>query len=113
MRCLWPSLGSTVASACYWGKDEAAKQPILAIALGLTLWPAAIITATVGTPIVLVDGVVQKLYDNLLECLIGEQIERGAAKVYYARRLSFVCAKLVLHQTSRVASCQINDVAGL
>mmetsp|Transcript_31763 Transcript_31763/g.48716 ORF Transcript_31763/g.48716 Transcript_31763/m.48716 type:complete len:437 (-) Transcript_31763:94-1404(-) len=113
VRCLWPPLGPSVSSACEWGKEEAAKRPILAIALGLTLWPAVIITATIGTPVVLMDGALQHAYGNFAEGPLGEQLERGAAEAYHAGKLSLVCGKLVLRQTSRVVSRQIRRRGGM
>jgi len=113
IRCLWPPLGPSVASTCQWGKEEAAKRPILAVALGLALWPAAIVTALMGTPVVLVDGALQNAYANFSDGSLGEQLERGAAEVYHAGRLSFICGKLVLKQTSRVMSRQIKRHGGV
>jgi len=64
LRVLWPPLGPAVASACDWGKDTASQQPLLAVALGMTMWPVAVITAFVGTPLVLADGFLQDMYSN-------------------------------------------------
>ena len=109
----WPPLGPAVVSAANWGKDEAAKKPILAAALGLTLWPVAITTALIGTPIVLADYVMQQVYDSLSDGPIIQSVERGAAQVYHAGRLSFLCSGLVLKQTLRVASRQVKRHGGV
>ncbi|KAI2503428.1 hypothetical protein MHU86_11057 [Fragilaria crotonensis] len=112
VRVCWPPLGPAVVAAAHWGKEEAAKKPILAAALGLTLWPVAMITALIGTPIVLADCVMQHVYDSLSNGPIVQSVERGAAQVYHAGRLSFLCSGLVVKQTLRVASRQVKRHGG-
>jgi hypothetical protein len=112
VRVLWPPLGSAVKSACQWGKDEAEKKPMLAVALGLTLWPCAIVTAIVGAPLVLADGLLQNAYDSFSDGPLVENLERGAAQLYHAGRLSLLCGGLMCRQTLRVASRQIDRRGG-
>jgi hypothetical protein len=113
VRVLWPPLGPGVASACNWGKEAAAKQPFLAVALGLTLWPAAIITTMVGGPLVLADGFAQDLYNNFQDGPIIQGIERSAAQLYHTCRLNVLVGKLVGRQTFRVASRQVKRRGGV
>lgn len=113
LRVLWPPLGPAVASACDWGKEAAGKQPFLAVALGLTLWPAAVITALVGAPLVLADGFVQDMYKNFQDGPIIQGIERSAAQLYHTGRLNILVCKLVGRQTFRVASRQIKRRGGV
>lgn len=113
VRAFWPPLGPAVVAAAHWGREEAAKKPILAVALGLTLWPVAVITAMIGTPIVLADCVMQHMYDSLSGGPIVQTMERGAAQVYHAGRLSFLCSGLVIKQSLRVASRQVKRHGGV
>jgi hypothetical protein len=113
LRVLWPPLGPGVASACNWGKEAATKNPFLAVALGLTLWPAAVITTMVGGPLVLADGFAQDLYNNFQDGPIIQGIERSAAQLYHTGRLNFLVAKLVGRQTFRVASRQLKRRGGV
>lgn len=112
VRVLWPPLGPAVNSACQWGKEEAEKKPLLAVALGLTLWPAAIATTFMAAPLVLADGFLQKTYDSFSDKPFVENLERGAAELYAAGRLCFLCGGLVTRQTLRVASRQIERRGG-
>jgi hypothetical protein len=114
VRALWPPLGPAAAGAAQWGKENATKKPLLAIALGLTLWPAAIMTALIGTPLVLADGLVQHAYNSLSDSdmPLVATLERGAAQVYQAGKLSFLCSGLVVRQTLRVASRQVKRHGG-
>lgn len=113
LRVLWPPLGPVVASACNWGKEAAAKQPFLAVALGLTLWPAAAITTMIGGPLVLADGFAQDLYNNFQDGPIIQGIERSAAQLYHTGRLNILVCKLVGRQTFRVASRQVKRRGGV
>lgn len=110
VRALWPPLGPAVVSAAHWGKEEAAKKPLLAIALGLTLWPAAIITTLIGTPIVLADSVVQHVYNSFSGGPIIQTVERGAAQIFHAGRLSILSTRLVI---GRVVSRQVKRHGGV
>ena len=112
VRAFWPPLGPAVVSAANWGREEAAKKPILAVALGLTLWPVAV-TAMVGTPIIVADCVMQHMYNALSSGPIGQTVECGAAQVYHAGRLSFLCSGLFIKQSLRVASRQVKRHGGV
>lgn len=112
MRALWPPLGPAVNNACQWTKEEAAKKPLLAVALGLTLWPMAIPAVLVGAPLVLADDFLQKTYDSFSDHGLVENLERGAAELYTAGRLCLVFGGLMTRQTLRVASRQIERQGG-
>ena len=115
LRVLWPPLGPAVAKALSWGKDAASQQPFLAVALGMTLWPAAVMTAIVGTPVVLVDGLLQDLYNNLhndnVPLVVG--LERGAAQAYHTSRLALVSGKLVGRHSLKVLQRQVDRRGGV
>jgi hypothetical protein len=113
MRALWPPLGPAVGQALSWGKGEAKKRPLLAVALGITLWPAAICTAFVGTPIVLADGLVQHVYQNCQDKPLVQGLEIGVAQLYQTGRLTLLCGKLVGKQTLRVISHQVEEHGGV
>eukprot|EP00529_Nitzschia_sp_RCC80_P012560 CAMPEP_0113447986 /NCGR_PEP_ID=MMETSP0014_2-20120614/4526_1 /TAXON_ID=2857 /ORGANISM="Nitzschia sp." /LENGTH=581 /DNA_ID=CAMNT_0000339169 /DNA_START=94 /DNA_END=1839 /DNA_ORIENTATION=+ /assembly_acc=CAM_ASM_000159 len=113
VRCLWPPVGPHVSNIMDWTKDEAGKHPILAVALGLTLWPVAITTAVVGTSAVLIDGAVQDIYNHFSDGPLLRNLEQGAAQLYQTGRLGFVTSKLVTRQTARVVSRQIERQGGV
>jgi hypothetical protein len=113
IRALWPPLGPAVGEVLSWGKDEAVKRPLLAVALGITLWPVAVCTAFVGTPIVLADGMVQQVYQNCQEKPLVQGLEIGVAQLYQTGRLTLLCGKLVGKQTLRVISHQVKEHGGV
>ena len=113
MRVLWPPLGPAVASAASWGADAASNNPILSVALGLALWPAAIVAAFIGAPLVAVDHAVQSTYDANKDSSVIEAAERGAANLYQVGKLYYLCSKLVIKQGIRVGGRQIERRGGL
>ena len=114
VRCLWPPLGPQVSKMMDWTKEEViGKHPILAVALGLTLWPVAVTTAIVGTSAVVVDNAVQDLYNHFSDGPVVRNLEQGAAQLYQTGRLGYVTGKLVTRQTVRVVSRQIERHGGI
>ena len=113
MRVLWPPLGPAVESAASWGADAASNNPILSVALGLALWPAAIVAAFIGAPLVAVDHAVQSTYDANKNSSVIETAERGAANLYQVGKLYYLCGKLVVKQSIRVGGRQIERRGGL
>ncbi|GKY99927.1 hypothetical protein MPSEU_000946300 [Mayamaea pseudoterrestris] len=113
LRVLWPPLGPKVASTLEWSKEAATQTPLLAVALGLTLWPWAVVTAAVATPVVLLDNFVQEVYGNFQNGPVLLGVERTAAQIYQTSRLSFLCSKLMVRQTLRVATRQVNRHGGV
>ena len=113
MKVLWPPLGPEVAKACDWGKDEAMKRPLLTAALGITLWPVALTTLFIGTPVVVFDSVLQRLYDNFQDTPIVQGIEMSAAQAFQTGKLAFVCGKLTAKQSWRLAQRQLNRHGGV
>jgi hypothetical protein len=113
LRVLWPPLGPAVANACQWGQHAAAEKPLLAVSLGIVLWPAAVVTALVGAPIVLLDGMLQNLYKNFEQAPVVEGVERTAAQLYQTGRLSLLCGRLVARQALRVAQRQVDRRGGV
>jgi len=113
MRVLWPPLGPAVASVASWGADAATNNPILSVALGLALWPAVIVGAFIGAPLVAVDHAVQSTYDANKDSSVIEAAERGAANLYQVGKLYYLCGKLVVKQGIRVGGRQIERRGGL
>jgi len=113
VRVLWPPLGPAVASAGKWGADAASKNPVLSVALAMALWPAALVAAFVGAPLVAVDHAIQKSYDANKDSSIVEAAERGAANLYQVGKLYYLCTKLVVKQSIRVGGRQIERRGGL
>ena len=113
LRVLWPPLGPAVSSALQWGQETATKQPVLAVALGLTLWPAAIGTAIFAGSLVLFDGVVQDIYSKFQNGPIISNLEQGAAQLVQVGKVTFLCSKLVGKQTLKVASRQVERHGGV
>lgn len=113
LRVLWPRLGPEVSRFLDWGKDAATKRPILAVALGLTLWPAAIVTAALGGSLVLADQALQDVYQKYQEGPIISTLEQGAAQVYQASKLSFLLSTVVCKQTLRVVERQVRRHGGV
>ena len=113
LRVLWPPLGPQVQKACQWGQQAATDQPLLAIALGFTLWPAAILSAMIGAPFLIADKVLQDVYNHFQQGPLLQSMERGAAQLYQTGRLALVSGKLVTRQTWRIAQRQVNRHGGL
>lgn len=113
LRVLWPPLGPALSSACAWGQDEATKQPLLAVALGITLWPAAVITTFVGTPLVLADALAQHSYNSFEDGPIVSNVEKAAAQAFQAGKLSLLCGKLAVRQSLRVVHRQVDRNGGI
>ena len=113
VRVLWPPLGPAVASACEWGQSAAKQQPLLAVALGLTLWPVAICTTVVGGSLVVCDHYLQDIYGHFQEGPLLVQMERGASQLLQASKLTLLCSKLVAKQTLRIVSRQVERHGGV
>jgi phosphate uptake regulator len=113
VRVLWPPIGPSVDAAVGWTKEEATKRPLLAVALGLTLWPVAISTAILGGTARMADGVLQDAYKHFQEGPLITNLERGAASMYQAGKLTFITGKLAGKQTLRVVQKQIDRQGGV
>ena len=113
VRCLWPPLGPAVSATLQWTHQEATKQPLLAVALGLVLWPAAIVTAVLGTPVVVGDALIQHLYMSFKHTPLISTAEGVTAQALYAGKFMFLSTQLVVKQTLRVASRQVARRGGL
>ena len=112
-RFIWPPIGPSITSAAIWGQDIAIKQPILSIALAITLWPTAIVACFVGVPILATDWVLQSSYDKFQHHPVMENLEMGASNLLDIAKFYFLCSKLVIKQGIRVGKRQINRRGGL
>jgi hypothetical protein len=113
LRLLWPPLGPHVTHALDWGTHAASDHPVVAVALGLTLWPAAVCTAVVGGSLVVADAVIQDVYGHFQEGPIVRNLEQGAAQAYQAGKLGVLCSLLVGKQTLRVVGRQVDRHGGV
>jgi hypothetical protein len=114
LRVLWPPLGPAVSKALAWGKETASSQnPLLSVTLAMILWPAAVTTAIVGTPLVLVDGFLQNMYSHFQDAPLVVGLEHGAAQVFHTGRLVLVTGKVVTRHSLRVVQRQIHRNGGL
>lgn len=113
LRVLWPPLGPQVQKACQWGQTAAVEQPLLALALAFTLWPAAIVSAFCAPPLLITDKILQGAYNHFQEGPLLQNIERGAAQLYHTGRLALVSGKLVTRQGLRIARRQVERNGGL
>ncbi|KAG7342383.1 hypothetical protein IV203_007476 [Nitzschia inconspicua] len=113
VRVLWPPIGPNVDAAVGWTKDVATKRPLLAVALGLTLWPVAISTAILGGTVCMADGFFQDAYNHFQEGPLITNLERGAASLFQAGRLTFITGKLAGKQTLRVVQRQVDRQGGV
>jgi len=113
LRMLWPAIGPAVGSAASWGKDNALQNPILSIALAMTLWPAALIAAFIGGPIVAADWCLQKSYNSLKDKPVIEAAEVSAASLYQVGKFYYLVSKLMAKQSIRVGKRQIKRRGGV
>jgi hypothetical protein len=113
VRVLWPPIGPQVGAAVGWTKEEAVKRPLLAAALGLTLFPVAISAAAIVGTASLADRFLQDAYNHFQHGPLIENLEQGAASIFQAGRLTFVTSRLVGRQTLRVVKKQIDRNGGV
>jgi hypothetical protein len=107
-RCLWPPIGPEVAKALRWSKDELDKQHwILTVALGITLWPVAVMGTLLGTPAIVTDHCIQTLYQHFQNGPILTAAEMAAAQLYQTSRLCWITGKTMARPTWRVATRQL------
>lgn len=113
VRVLWPPIGPGVAHCLQWTQEEALKRPILSVALGMMLWPAAILPVVIGAPLVLLDEFVQDLYNHFDEAPLVVGLERGAAHVYHTGRLAVLGIRLAGRQTLYIVQKQLDRQGGV
>jgi hypothetical protein len=111
-RVLWPPLGPQVQQACAWGQQAATEQPVLAVALGLILWPTAVVAACIVPPALLADHVLQNVYESGKDGPLVTTLEGGAANVAQSARLAFVSSRFVVRQGLRIANRQADRHGG-
>jgi hypothetical protein len=113
MRILWPPIGPAFISIASWGKDSAVKNPILSIALGMTLWPAAVIGAFISGPILAADWCLQSGYEAVKDQIFVETAEKSATNLYNVGKFYFLVSKLMVKQSCRVGKRQIHRRGGI
>ena len=83
------------------------------MALGLTLWPAAILTTCVGGSLVFCDHVIQDVYEHFQDGPLVSNLEQGASQLWQTAKLSFVLSSVVGKQTWRVVQRQVKRRGGV
>jgi hypothetical protein len=114
VRVLWPPLLPAVTEVGKVCATNAKEHPLPAIAIGLTCGPAAIVTAAIaGPPLLVADWAIQTSYDALSEHTpVIENVEKGAASAFQVARLAILCSKLVIKQGLTVGERQIERRGG-
>lgn len=113
VRVLWPRLGPHVDEVLRLCQEEASKKPVLAVALGLTFWPAAVVTTILGGSMVMADHFVQDIYDQYQQQPFLASVEEGAGQIVQASKLSLVVTSIVAKQTVRVVQRQLKRRGGI
>eukprot|EP00578_Thalassiosira_sp_NH16_P017683 CAMPEP_0181121750 /NCGR_PEP_ID=MMETSP1071-20121207/24917_1 /TAXON_ID=35127 /ORGANISM="Thalassiosira sp., Strain NH16" /LENGTH=534 /DNA_ID=CAMNT_0023206615 /DNA_START=96 /DNA_END=1697 /DNA_ORIENTATION=+ len=115
VRVLWPPLLPAVAEVGKHCAQNAKDHPIPAIAIGLTCGPAAIATAAIaGPPLLVADWAIQNSYDALSEHTpVIENVEKGTANALQVARLGILCSKLIVKQGMSIGERQIERRGGV
>lgn len=115
VRVLWPPLLPAVTEASKHCVSTAIEHPLAATAIGLTCGPAAITTAVIaGPPLLIADWAIQSSYEALSHHTpVVETLEKGAASALQVARLSVLCTKLVVKQGLSVGERQIKRRGGV
>jgi len=115
VKLLWPPLLPAVAEASKCAACNAKEHPISAFVIGLACGPAAIATAAIaGPPLLVADWAIQSSYDALADHTpVIENVEKGAANALQVARLAVLCSKLVVKQGISVGERQIERRGGV
>jgi hypothetical protein len=113
-RVLWPPLLPAIQQAGQHCIHQAQEHPLPATAIGLVCGPAAITTAVIIGPSVLVgDWAIQSTYNALSDTPLIETIEKAAANALQVTRLGILCSKLAIKQGMTVGEKQIQRRGGV
>lgn len=113
-RVLWPPLLPAIQQAGQHCVHQAQEHPLPATAIGLVCGPAAITTAVIIGPSVLVgDWAIQSTYNALSDTPLIETIEKAAANALQVTRLGILCSKLAIKQGVTVGEKQIQRRGGV
>ena len=114
MRVLWPPLGPAVLDCLLWTQNQAFQRPLVSLAVACTLWPWALVTVLVATPLVVWDAILQATYQYLDDTtLVVGGLERGAAQLYHTGRLASLTAKLTGRSAWYIVQQQVDRHGGL
>ena len=115
VRVLWPPLIPAVTEASKHCVYTAKEHPLAATAIALTCGPAAITTALIaGPPLLIADWAIQSSYEALSHhSPVVDNLEKGAASALQVARLTVLCTKLVVKQSLRVGERQIKRRGGV
>eukprot|EP00804_Cyclotella_cryptica_P028756 CCRYP_018736-RA/>CCRYP_018736-RA protein AED:0.02 eAED:0.02 QI:589/1/1/1/1/1/2/313/490 len=113
-RVLWPPILPTIQQATQSCVHTAQDHPLPAIAVGLICGPAAITTAAiVGPPILITDWAIQSSYNAMSDTPFIESVEKAAANAFRVSRLAVLCSKLAIKQGASVGERQIQRRGGV
>jgi hypothetical protein len=108
MRCLWPPLKPEAIKILQWSRGELQKHHwIWSAALGLTFWPVWTTTAVIGSSALVVDAVLQRLYQQWEDTAFISSAEYAATSVFLSAKLTLLSAKAIVKPTLRVARRQL------
>lgn len=113
VRVLWPPLGPVVNQVVEGGKQFVCEKPLLAVGVGLVAWPGVVITAICTAPLIVVDGVLQNVYEQFQDTPVISGMEQSAAQAFQTGKLIFICGRLVGRQGIRIVSKQIQRQGGI
>lgn len=115
VRFLWPPLLPAAVQVGKHAANSAKEHPLPAIAIGLTCAPAAIATAAIaGPPLLVADWAIQASYEALSEHTpVVENFEKGAANALQVAKLAILCSRLVVKQGISVGERQIERRGGV
>mmetsp|Transcript_9781 Transcript_9781/g.20563 ORF Transcript_9781/g.20563 Transcript_9781/m.20563 type:complete len:551 (-) Transcript_9781:116-1768(-) len=114
VRILWPPILPMLAEATNHIAQSARQHPLRAIAISLACGPAAVTTACIlGPPVLISDWAIQSSYSALSETAIIENAEKGAANALQVAKLSLLFSKLVIKQSLTVGAKQIERRGGI
>ncbi|KAL7467752.1 hypothetical protein ACHAXS_007986 [Conticribra weissflogii] len=114
VRILWPPLLPKLAEATTHVTQSAKQHPLPAIAISLAFGPAAVTTACIlGPPVLITDWAIQSSYSALSETSVIENVEKGAANILQVAKLSLLFSKLVIKQSLTVGAKQVERRGGI
>jgi len=112
-RMLWPPIGPAVKEALQWTSSTAQQHPILAIAVGLTLWPVAVLPSLLAPPLLCIDHMFQSSYNHFSNHSLIEKGEEGMYNLCQIGQFYLIVSKLALRQSQIITQRQIQRRGGL
>ncbi|KAL7508622.1 hypothetical protein ACHAXN_006816 [Cyclotella atomus] len=113
-RVLWPPVLPAIQQASHHCINQAQQHPLSAAAIGLVCGPAAITTAVImGPPVLITDWAVQSSYNAMSGTPFIETVEKAAANAVQLTKLAIICSKMAIKQGMAVGERQIQRRGGI